>query len=155
VLPSSPSSPLYSLSRLLPSSPPPLSPSRTPLSRAPFTLAHPPPPLPPHPRPQATSHEEIKQLLAKAQVIDELEATLPPWVERLVLRNCFPQYVHVLRVSVARGEGELVQQERTRGVCVCGRRALTRCCPQYAARAAGEVKGRRTWLGESRGDWAK
>ena len=48
--------------------------------------------------PKATEHEDLKLLLSKAQVIDELEATLPKWVERL-MPDAFPAYVHVLRVS--------------------------------------------------------
>ena len=49
---------------------------------------------------KATEHEDLKLLLSKAQVIDELESTLPKWVERL-MPDAFPAYVHVLRVCCA------------------------------------------------------
>lgn len=46
---------------------------------------------------QATAHEDLKRLLGKAQAIDELESTIPSFIERLMPRN-YPAYVHVLRV---------------------------------------------------------
>jgi hypothetical protein len=49
------------------------------------------------PTAQATSHEDLKRLLSKAQAIDELESTMPAFIERLMPAN-YPAYVHVLRV---------------------------------------------------------
>lgn len=48
---------------------------------------------------QATEHEDMKQLLSKAELIDEIESTLPKWIEAM-MPHCYPPYVHVLRVSV-------------------------------------------------------
>jgi hypothetical protein len=47
---------------------------------------------------QATAHEDLKRLLGKAQAIDELESTIPSFIEKLMPYN-YPPYVHVLRVS--------------------------------------------------------
>jgi hypothetical protein len=53
---------------------------------------------------QATAHEDLKRLLGKAQAIDELESTIPAFIERLMPRN-YPAFVHVLRVGLeVRGE---------------------------------------------------
>lgn len=50
---------------------------------------------------QATAHEDLKRLLSKAQAIDELESTIPSFVEKLMPNN-YPAFVHVLRVRHAR-----------------------------------------------------
>lgn len=47
---------------------------------------------------QATAHEDLKRLLGKAQAIDELESTIPSFIEKLMPHN-YPAFVHVLRVS--------------------------------------------------------
>lgn len=47
---------------------------------------------------QATAHEDLKRLLGKAQAIDELESTIPSFIEKLMPYN-YPAFVHVLRVS--------------------------------------------------------
>jgi hypothetical protein len=47
---------------------------------------------------QATAHEDLKRLLGKAQAIDEIESTIPSWIEKLMPHN-YPAFVHVLRVS--------------------------------------------------------
>lgn len=49
--------------------------------------------------PQASAHEDLKRLVGKAQAIDELESTIPSFIERLMPRN-YPAFVHVLRVSL-------------------------------------------------------
>lgn len=49
---------------------------------------------------KATAHEDLKRLLSRAQAIDELESTIPAWIERLMPAN-YPAYVHVLRVRHA------------------------------------------------------
>jgi hypothetical protein len=49
---------------------------------------------------QATAHEDLKRLLSKAQAIDELESTIPSFVEKTMHKN-YPAYVHVLRVRLA------------------------------------------------------
>jgi hypothetical protein len=41
----------------------------------------------------------LKRLLSKAQAVDELESTIPSFVEKTMHKN-YPAYVHVLRVSV-------------------------------------------------------
>lgn len=51
---------------------------------------------------QATAHEDLKRLLGKAQAIDELESTIPSFIEKLMPNN-YPAYIHVLRVSGDRG----------------------------------------------------
>ncbi len=51
---------------------------------------------------QATKNEDLKLLLSKAEIIDELEATIPKFVERRLPRF-YPAYVHVLRVSTGSG----------------------------------------------------
>lgn len=50
---------------------------------------------------RVTANEGIRLLLSKAQVIDELEATVPRWIER---RFCelFPPFLHVLRIDTHR-----------------------------------------------------
>jgi hypothetical protein len=48
---------------------------------------------------QASAHEDLKRLLGKAQAIDELESTIPSFIERLMPRN-YPAFVHVLRVGL-------------------------------------------------------
>lgn len=45
-----------------------------------------------------TENEGLRMLLSKAQAIDELEATIPSWVERL-FPGLYPHYLHVLRVD--------------------------------------------------------
>jgi hypothetical protein len=47
---------------------------------------------------RVTEHEALKMLLHKAVLIDELEATLPPWLERR-FAGAYPRYVHVLRID--------------------------------------------------------
>jgi hypothetical protein len=46
---------------------------------------------------QATAHEDLKRLLSKAQAVDELESTIPSFIEKTMHKN-YPSYVHVLRV---------------------------------------------------------
>jgi hypothetical protein len=41
-------------------------------------------------------------LLGKAQAIDEIESTIPSWIEKLMPHN-YPAFVHVLRVSAEPG----------------------------------------------------
>jgi hypothetical protein len=54
---------------------------------------------------KVTEHGALKLTLAKATVIDELEATMPPWLERHLGRRAdgsegwHPRYVHVLRID--------------------------------------------------------
>ncbi|GBF92276.1 flagellar associated protein [Raphidocelis subcapitata] len=49
---------------------------------------------------KAAQHEDLKALLARAQVLDELETTLPAWVERWMLGGKgHPAFVHVLRLD--------------------------------------------------------
>lgn len=50
---------------------------------------------------QATAHEDLKRLLGKAQAIDEVESTIPRFIEKLMPHN-YPAFVHVLRVSAWR-----------------------------------------------------
>ncbi|GAB4819760.1 hypothetical protein N2152v2_006806 [Parachlorella kessleri] len=47
---------------------------------------------------KATEHQDVKMLLSKARIIDELEATMPAWLEK---RNphWYPAYVHLLRIN--------------------------------------------------------
>lgn len=47
---------------------------------------------------KATAHEDLKRLLGKAQAIDELESTIPSFIEHLMPHN-YPAYVHVLRID--------------------------------------------------------
>jgi hypothetical protein len=49
---------------------------------------------------QATAHEDLKRLLSKAQAVDELESTIPSFIEKTMHKN-YPSYVHVLRVRLA------------------------------------------------------
>ena len=43
-----------------------------------------------------TDNAGLRAVISKAQVIDELENTLPGWVKR---QHCmFPNYIHVLKV---------------------------------------------------------
>lgn len=44
-----------------------------------------------------TAHENLRSLLNRAIVIDELERTIPMWVYRRM--DCNPPYLHVLRVD--------------------------------------------------------
>lgn len=56
---------------------------------------------------KATAHEDLKRLLSRAQAIDELESTIPAWIEHLMPAN-YPAYVHVLRIdpqSMDKGKG--------------------------------------------------
>ena len=73
----------------------PLTPSfATPSSNFPPPL-HPSAPLP---LPQVTQNEGLRMLCSKAQAIDELESTIPAWVEAW-FPGLFPAYLHVLRVD--------------------------------------------------------
>eukprot|EP00775_Hariotina_reticulata_P013535 gene13535-13661_t len=47
---------------------------------------------------KATAHEDLKRLLSKAQAIDELESTIPSFIEKLMPGN-YPAFVHVLRID--------------------------------------------------------
>jgi hypothetical protein len=47
---------------------------------------------------QVTKDEGLRMLLSKAQAIDELEATIPPFVERF-FPNLYPPFLHVLRTD--------------------------------------------------------
>lgn len=58
---------------------------------------------------KATAHEDLKRLLGKAQAIDELESTIPSFIEKLMPHN-YPAFVHVLRIdpeAMDDGSGEL------------------------------------------------
>jgi len=48
---------------------------------------------------RVTEHEGLKLLLSKAQVIDELEATLPRWLEDRFEGQWYPKFIHVLRID--------------------------------------------------------
>jgi hypothetical protein len=65
---------------------------------------------------QATAHEDLKRLLGKAQAIDELESTIPSFIEHLMPHN-YPAYVHVLRVSSALAPHATARRPVTHGVC--------------------------------------
>ncbi|KAI3431652.1 hypothetical protein D9Q98_004699 [Chlorella vulgaris] len=47
---------------------------------------------------KVTKDEGLRMLLSKAQAIDELEATIPPFVERF-FPNLYPPFLHVLRTD--------------------------------------------------------
>lgn len=47
---------------------------------------------------KATAHEDLKRLLSKAQAVDELESTIPSFIEKTMHKN-YPAYVHVLRID--------------------------------------------------------
>ncbi|PRW33106.1 transient receptor potential channel [Chlorella sorokiniana] len=47
---------------------------------------------------KVTENEGLRMLLSKAQAIDELESTIPSWIERL-FPGLYPAYLHVLRVD--------------------------------------------------------
>jgi hypothetical protein len=48
---------------------------------------------------RVTEHEALKLLLHKAQVIDELESTLPRWLEDRYQKEWYPRHIHVLRID--------------------------------------------------------
>jgi Ion transport protein len=48
---------------------------------------------------KVTEHEALKLLLHKAQIIDELEATLPRWLEDKYEAEWYPRHIHVLRID--------------------------------------------------------
>ncbi len=48
---------------------------------------------------RVTEHEALKLLLHKAQVIDELESTLPRWLEDRFEAEWYPKHIHVLRID--------------------------------------------------------
>eukprot|EP00887_Chlorella_sp_A99_P000504 scaffold17.g504.t1 len=48
---------------------------------------------------RSSEHEALKLILSKVQVIDELESTLPPWIERRFASSWYPDYIHILRVD--------------------------------------------------------
>lgn len=48
---------------------------------------------------RVTEHEALKLLLHKAQIIDELEATLPRWLENKFEKDWYPRHIHVLRID--------------------------------------------------------
>ncbi|KAL4438682.1 hypothetical protein ABPG77_006286 [Micractinium sp. CCAP 211/92] len=47
---------------------------------------------------KVTENEGLRMLLSKAQAIDELESSIPGWIERL-FPGLYPRYLHVLRVD--------------------------------------------------------
>ena len=53
---------------------------------------------------RVTEHEALKMLLHKAQIIDELEATLPRWLEDKYEKVWYPHHIHVLRIDPDRVE---------------------------------------------------
>ncbi|KAF8067423.1 hypothetical protein HT031_002471 [Scenedesmus sp. PABB004] len=55
---------------------------------------------------KATAHEDLKRLLSRAQAVDELESTIPAFIERLMPSN-YPAYVHVLRIDPLAMDGEV------------------------------------------------
>ena len=65
---------------------------------------------------KATQDEGLRFLQAKAEVIDELEATLPAWLQP---RGWFPPFIHVLKFHPDRCAGVLGRV--CVGVCVCVR----------------------------------
>eukprot|EP00878_Enallax_costatus_P025810 GHUV01027641.1.p1 GENE.GHUV01027641.1~~GHUV01027641.1.p1 ORF type:complete len:141 (+),score=53.61 GHUV01027641.1:353-775(+) len=54
---------------------------------------------------KATAHEDLKRLLSKAQAVDELESTIPSFIERMMPRS-YPPYVHVLRIDPQAMDGD-------------------------------------------------
>lgn len=52
-------------------------------------------------RSQMTDNAGLRAVISKAQVIDELENTLPGWVKRQP--TMFPAYIHVLKVPLTSG----------------------------------------------------
>lgn len=46
---------------------------------------------------QMTDNSGLRAMISKAQVIDELENTLPSWVKRQ--KSLYPNYIHVLKVG--------------------------------------------------------
>jgi hypothetical protein len=78
-----------------PPPPPPPAPTLPPaLTPAPNALAAPPP--------RAPQDEGLRFLSSKAEIIDELEATLPSWIKP---RAWFPPFVHILKFHPDRCTG--------------------------------------------------
>ena len=53
---------------------------------------------------RVTEHEALKLLLYKAEIIDELEATLPRWLENRFRNQWYPRHIHVLRIDPSKLE---------------------------------------------------
>lgn len=68
---------------------------------------------------KATEHGDLKALLSRAQVLDELEATLPPWLERR-WPHCWPAFVHVLRLDARSLEAPVDARAAWRRAGACG-----------------------------------
>ncbi len=45
-----------------------------------------------------TENAGLRAILSKAQIIDELENTLPSWLKRQGGNRWYPNYIHILKV---------------------------------------------------------
>ncbi len=48
---------------------------------------------------QMTENAGLRAVVSKAQIIDELENTLPGWLKRQGGNRWYPYYVHILKVT--------------------------------------------------------
>lgn len=46
-----------------------------------------------------TENAGLRAIVSKAQIIDELENTIPGWLKRQGGNRWYPLYIHVLKVS--------------------------------------------------------
>ena len=51
--------------------------------------------------PQVSENQAARFMAGRAEIIDELEGSLPAWLRRRTMSSCYPTYIHFLKVNTA------------------------------------------------------
>lgn len=51
--------------------------------------------------PQVSENQAARFMAGRAELIDELEGSLPAWLRRRTMSSCYPTYIHFLKVNTA------------------------------------------------------
>lgn len=51
--------------------------------------------------PQVSENQAARFMAGRAEIIDELEGSMPAWLRRRTMSSCYPTYIHFLKVNTA------------------------------------------------------
>ena len=50
---------------------------------------------------QVSENQAARFMAGRAEIIDELESSLPAWLRRRTMSSCYPTYIHFIKVDTA------------------------------------------------------
>lgn len=50
---------------------------------------------------QVSENQAARFMAGRAEIIDELESSLPAWLRRRTMSRCYPTYIHFIKVDTA------------------------------------------------------